>query len=250
MPAPENAWKEHHAMKLFVWDMHGTLETGNDHLVIDISNRVLMSFGYAERFSYQDGQHLNGRKWHEYFTWLLGDSNHQRDILLQEACIRLLDVNPGIYDGKIQPTPHASHVLDTIRARHEQILISNSRQETLRTFIKVLGYERFFSSANAFAVNDSSGSARRSKEGALADYLRRGIRYEEIVLVGDSPGDMNLERVAGGTTCLFAHPGTEFKNCRADYRIRDLRQVLSVRQGSAQVNARRPCPPARPHCDS
>jgi hypothetical protein len=38
---------------------------------------------------------------------------------------------------------------------------------------------------------------------------------------------MNLKKVAGGTTYLFAHPGTEFRRSRADYRIRDLRQVLT-----------------------
>jgi hypothetical protein len=37
---------------------------------------------------------------------------------------------------------------------------------------------------------------------------------------------MSLRDVAGGVTYLFAHPGTEFRDCEADFRIRDLRVIL------------------------
>jgi phosphoglycolate phosphatase-like HAD superfamily hydrolase len=68
----------------------------------------------------------------------------------------------------------------------------------------------------------------RSKDAALASYLSHTAdSYEEIVIIGDSPEDMSLKAVAGGTTYLFAHSGAEFRECSADYRIRDLRQILS-----------------------
>jgi hypothetical protein len=37
---------------------------------------------------------------------------------------------------------------------------------------------------------------------------------------------MRLRDVAGGVTYLFAHLGTEFSDCEADFRIRDLRAIL------------------------
>jgi hypothetical protein len=52
-----------------------------------------------------------------------------------------------------------------------------------------------------------------------------GAGHDQIV--GDSPGDMPLSQVAGGVRYLFAHPGFEFRQCPADFRIRDLRQVLN-----------------------
>ena len=59
-------------MKLFTWDLHGTLEYGNDRVVIDIGNQVLADHGYAQRFTYADSRALYGRPWTEYFRWLLG----------------------------------------------------------------------------------------------------------------------------------------------------------------------------------
>lgn len=63
-------------------------------------------------------------------------------------------------------------------------------------------------------------------EDVLTDYLRGSDEYEQIVIIGDSPSDMRLKRVAGGVTYLYAHPDFAFRNCEADHRIRDLRKVL------------------------
>jgi phosphoglycolate phosphatase-like HAD superfamily hydrolase len=213
-------------MKLFVWDLHGTLEQGNERAVIDISNRVLERHGYTERFSYTDNPQLYGRKWYEYFAWLFRDSDHDRDLTLQDACFKLSEASPEMQRRWLRPTPHATKVLDEIRHRHRQILISNTRTETLRVFVDVLGYKKFFSAGNAFAVDGHAEHPSASKEDVLSNYLRDAGRYEMIVIIGDSPSDMRLKKVAGGVTYLYAHPDFAFRNCEADHRIRDLRAVL------------------------
>jgi len=213
-------------MKLFVWDLHGTLEKGNERAVIDISNSVLERFDYAERFSYADNQHLYGRKWYEYFDWLFADSDHDRDLELQEACFKLSETSPEMQCRWVRPTQYAPDVLSRIMSVHRQILISNTRAETLKVFIDVLGYSEFFSSANAFAVDGHAERPVGSKEEVLADFLRGACNFEDIIVVGDSPSDMRLKDVAGGVTYLYAHPDFEFRKCVADHQIRDLRLVL------------------------
>jgi phosphoglycolate phosphatase-like HAD superfamily hydrolase len=217
-------------MKLFVWDLHGTLEQGNERAVIDISNRVLEDHGYTERFSYDDNPQLYGRKWYEYFAWLFRDSDHSRDLMLQDACFKLSEASPEMQCRWIKPTRHATNVLRTIRKKHRQILISNTRAETLRVFVNVLGYEEFFSAGNAFAVDGHTERPSASKEDVLRDYLGRTDEYEMIVIIGDSPSDMRLKRVAGGVTYLYAHPDFAFRDCEADHRIRDLRKVLEYQK--------------------
>ncbi len=213
-------------MKLVVWDLHGTLEEGSDRAVVDLSNVVLERYGYAERFSYADSGHLSGRKWHEYFQWRLGAGDHERDLALQDACFTLSAENTEFQRRYVRPTPHAPLVLEAVRSAHQQLLISNARPETLRLFIGFLGYGTFFTAGNAFAAGGQASRSPRSKADILAGFLRTAGNYEELLIIGDSPDDMRLRDVAGGITYLFAHPGTEFSDCEADFRIRDLRAIL------------------------
>jgi len=214
-------------MKLVVWDLHGTLEQGNERSVIDISNLVLAEFNYAQRFSYDDNPVLYGIKWYEYFSWLLPGDSHSRHLELQEACFKLSETRPDLQCRWMQPTPHAISVLTAVKAGHDQILISNTRPSSLAMFIKTLGYGKFFSPSNAFAVDAHTTEARLTKADVLAKYLADTNRsYDELLIVGDSPSDMKLRDVSGGITYLYAHPGLGFRPCDADFKIGDLREIL------------------------
>jgi phosphoglycolate phosphatase-like HAD superfamily hydrolase len=217
-------------MKLFVWDLHGVLETGNDRAVVDISNEVLRQFGHPERFTYENGVELYGRKWYEYFERLLPDVSHDHRLSLQDACFQLTEFNLTIQRRWLTRTVHAWEVLTAISHLHHQILISNTRSDNLELFLKTLQLERFFPDPSvALAVDGHSQDVHRTKTDVLSDYLageRTGDSYEEIVIIGDSPSDMRLRDVAGGVTYLYAHPKFSFRDCVADFRIRDLRAVL------------------------
>jgi phosphoglycolate phosphatase-like HAD superfamily hydrolase len=213
--------------KLFVWDLHGTLETGNDRASIDTSNAALEQFGYSERFTYADGAKLYGLKWYEYFEWLLGNESHERHLELQDASFELSEKRPDLLYHWMQPTEHSHEVLTQIGRRHQQILISNTRNATLAIFLKLLGIEGFFAGGRAIAVDAHARAAKRDKTDVLREYLAASDeQFEELVVIGDSPSDMRLGEVFGGLRYLFTHPGFEFRPCAADYRIRDLRKVL------------------------
>lgn len=213
-------------MKLFVWDLHGVLEQGNDRAVVDISNEVLSSFGYEQRLTYDDGRQLYGHKWYEYFAALLPNEPYHRHLALQDACFRISEERPELQYHWMTPTPHVAGVLDTIADRHQQIVISNTRPATLEIFLKWLELTDYFQPERAFAVDQHVRDVKTTKQHVLAEYLAGRPAFEELVIVGDSASDMRLAEVAGGTTYLFAHPGFAFRNCTADYRIRDLRKVL------------------------
>jgi phosphoglycolate phosphatase-like HAD superfamily hydrolase len=215
-------------VKLFVWDLHGTLEYGNHHAVIDISNAVLTCHGYREQFSYEDGQKLYGLKWYEYFTWLLGEGAYQQAMELQDACFKLSETECEMQRRWMQPTPHVLDVLAAIGRRHDQILISNTRTNTLELFLDVLGLKNFFPPGSAFAVDQHTRAAVRTKVDVLREFLGARREYEQLVIVGDSPSDMRLKEVSGGVACLFAHPEFQFRECPADRRIRDLRDLLEL----------------------
>lgn len=218
-------------MKLFVWDLHGVLEVGNDRAVVDISNEVLRRSGRRERFTYEDGIVLYGRKWYEYFEWLLPDTTHDHHLSLQDECFQLSECDLAIQRHWLTPTANAWEVLETIGEKHHQILISNTRSGNLELFLKTLQLEKFFPSpCVALAVDGHTQNARRTKNDVLSDYLSArpdDEKYEQIIIIGDSPSDMRLRDVAGGVTYLYAHPEFSFRDCVADFKIRDLQAVLN-----------------------
>jgi phosphoglycolate phosphatase-like HAD superfamily hydrolase len=218
-------------MKLFVWDLHGVLEFGNHQAAVDISNQILSNFGHLERFTYEDGTVLYGRKWYEYFEWLLPDNTHDYHLSLQDACFQFSEFDLAIQRQWLKPTTHAWDVLSTIGEKHHQILISNTRSGNLELFLKTLQLEKFFPNPSvALAVDGHAQNAQRTKNDVLSDYLATECgnnEYDEIVIIGDSSSDMRLRDVAGGVTYLYAHPEFSFRDCAADFKIRDLRDVLN-----------------------
>jgi phosphoglycolate phosphatase-like HAD superfamily hydrolase len=214
-------------MKLFVWDLHGTLEQGNEKAVIEMSNRVLEQFGYAERFDATHTQELYGVKWYEYFEHLLPYENERRHLELQAACFALSNSPEGtrIIANHMSPSLHALKVLEAIKAAHEQVLISNTTPESLPAFVKALAMEPYFDKSNRVAVNLHHHGTSLTKKDALAAYLN-GKTYDDLVIIGDSGTDIDLVDVAGGQAYLYAHPGIPFRGNRGR-RINDLADILA-----------------------
>src|SRR5580704_10819726 len=122
-------------MKLFVWDFHGVLEVGTEDTVYEISNQVLADFGYAERFSKKQNHDLFGRKWFEYYEYLLPDQPHDRHLALQQASFDMSDSRPDLMAKHVRPNVHATDVLSAIAQTHQQIIISNTKPSSLGLFI-------------------------------------------------------------------------------------------------------------------
>lgn len=222
-------------MNLFVWDLHGVLEQGNERVVVDISNAALQRAGFKQHFTYVDGCRLYGLKWYEYFQWLLPNEDSVVHLRLQEECVRIATTRPDMYRKWMRPTPNAHDVLAKIDdSQHDQILISNTRSHSLNMFMRMLKLGGYFSQEvtqeTAFPVDQRVNVLWRTKKDVLSTYLYARAQeqelYRKIIIIGDSPNDMKLVDVAGGITYLYAHPGFPFRSCASDYKINDLKHVL------------------------
>jgi phosphoglycolate phosphatase-like HAD superfamily hydrolase len=212
-------------MKLFVWDFHGVLEEGNENAVLEISNHVLENKGCAERFTLDIINHLYGKKWYEYFEYLLPGETTLKHVELQDACLGY-QMNTDIIKKHIKPTQYSHHVLSTLRnAGHEQLLISNCTPGSLEFFVDCVDVRDFFSPGRIIAVSSHFPGCNASKKEALSNYLI-GKEYSDLVFIGDSAGDVELTSVVGGVSYLYAHPGRQHRVCCSDYKINDLREVL------------------------
>lgn len=214
-------------MKLFVWDFHGVLEKDNEHAVIEISNRALKKLGYKEQFTPEDNVKLYGRKWYEYFEYLLPNELHETHLKIQRVCIKLEEDEPNIVDSNIKPNDHALEILNKIaRSVHDQILISNMSDVALARFMDSINITHFFPETKAFPCNTRDGKKTHTKIEMLKKYLR-GRYFDTVVIIGDTIFDMEMKKAASNvTTYLYVHKHLNFPDCDSDYKINDLREVL------------------------
>jgi len=212
-------------MKLFVWDFHGVLEKDNDLAVLDISNSVLALHGYRERFSPEENKAYYGLKWYEYFERLLPNLSNKEHMALQAACFKFAEDNLDILEKHIKPNDHAITVLRAIsEAKHDQILLSNTRPHDLLWFVKTVGIEAYLPESKIFGVN--AHQQHGSKKEALKHYLT-DKNYDTIIIIGDSASDMELKSASNGVTYFYSHPHIKLnKIVKADYVITDLRKLL------------------------
>lgn len=216
-------------MKLFVWDLHGTLEQGNEYAVVEISNKILQDFGYRQRFTDDHVSQLYGLKWHEYFSFLLPEESPERHIELQAACFLYSNGAEGtaIIAKHMRPSRNSLEVLEAIARSHEQVVISNTTPASLPIFLNALGMQGYFGQGRAIAVNQHVRDAKHTKYEALVDYLQDRTP-DDIIVVGDSATDIELARQAGAKAYLYAHKGAQFRGGQdvGDYQIRDLAELL------------------------
>lgn len=210
-------------MKLFIWDFHGTLEKGNEHAVLEITNEVLREYGCRQSIDAETNHRLYGKKWYEYFEHILPHESEEIHLRLQERCIAFQLEHPDIVHRHIKPNDHAHEVLYRIAKKHDQILISNTPLQWLRIFIEATNLTEFFSAEKYFGADTHRPNARRSKKEIAEEYVA-DKDFEKIIVIGDSPQD--IIPLSNSLSYLYAHDGKPFKECDADYRIRDLREVL------------------------
>jgi phosphoglycolate phosphatase-like HAD superfamily hydrolase len=206
--------------KLFVWDFHGTMETGNDEAVREYTNTILKKHGYARRLTVSEAARLTGRRWWEYFSHLLSDEPKSTWLGLENACIDMVAERPEIVVKYIKPNDGVHEVLQKIKeAGHDQIIISNSHPEAMRMFLDTIRIGYFF--PNDWAIGIASKNSVKTKKQTLDDFVS-GKTYSTVVAIGDNDFDM-----IGTANYLYAHDGRDHKACDVPhYKIRTLNGIL------------------------
>jgi phosphoglycolate phosphatase-like HAD superfamily hydrolase len=213
-------------MKLFIWDFHGVLEKDNEKAVMEITNIVLSQSGYSEKLNINDCHRFYGLRWFQYFERLLPLESHGRHLELTKLCVET-ENKYKITAKHIKANDFAEEVLGKIqRNGHNQILISNTNRKSLIMFLAETGLSKFFPKGTVFAADNHRGHKQKSKKEIFGKYLK-DKSFEKIVVVGDSADDIELASVSrNSVSYLYAHPWKKFRECKADYKINDLREVL------------------------
>ncbi|MFA5332972.1 MAG: HAD family hydrolase [Candidatus Nanoarchaeia archaeon] len=213
---------------LYVFDFHGVLEKGTEKAVAIVSNLALKRLGYDFTLSHEEIMKHYGHKWHDIFLKTIPQLSSAEAYSLYEECLKVDELFPSIILENTKQNDNAKKAIEKIMHNNDQfILISNTNPNALKTFIKAAGLSEFFSESNSFAVNQHDKGASLTKENVLRAYLN-GKSYEKIIIIGDSPGDIELKKVNpnNSVTFLYTHPGLNFRDCEADHKIRDLMEIF------------------------
>jgi phosphoglycolate phosphatase-like HAD superfamily hydrolase len=215
-------------MKLFIWDFHGVLEKGNDLAVLELTNKALLLHGYERQMNEEEAELLSGRRWYEYFLYLLPGLELKEYMALQGTCFELSKNHPEVVAKYIRLNDHAEDVLESIHSsNYSQILISNTHPLALEMFVQVVGIEKYFPPHHRFGV-DSHTQQQFTKKECLEEYLKDKHFPEGIVSIGDSPGDIAMiHHYPHGIGYLYSHPGRVHREIASHYKINDLRLVLN-----------------------
>lgn len=213
-------------MKLFVWDFHGVLEKGNDAAVIEISNLALREGGYSRKLTHEHGMVMAGRSWHEYFSYLYPEILLTEALQLQQRSIEISIAQPEIIAKHIQLNDYAKEVLQKIaESPFTQIIISNCLPSMLDFFLKQIEMEDYFPIGHRFGVASSTPS-QPSKGDCLKAFLVGRTFSKGIVVIGDSPSDMDLIDDSEAVGYHYSYPGRPHRPAKSHYRIHDLREIL------------------------
>jgi phosphoglycolate phosphatase-like HAD superfamily hydrolase len=217
-------------MKLFIWDFHGVLEKNNERAAQFITNKILKEAGYKERLTKKTGDELYGKRWFQYFEYLLPHETHEKHMELTYKCFDVGDFHPEIVEKYIRTAPWAKMVLKKIAKKHDQILISNTHRVALERFLKSVELDQFFTKDKIFSTDSHRNIPAKNKAEVAVDYIKDNPPvggFEDIIVVGDAIEEMNLAKTIGAKFYLYAHKGKNFRECDCENKIRDLRDIIS-----------------------
>jgi HAD superfamily hydrolase (TIGR01549 family) len=216
---------------LFVWDFHGTLETGNIYAVQELVNLVLKDFKINKEVSIKEVRDWYGLSWFDYFKLAVPEGN---DKLWQDMVNKVLSLQQrgwNIIKTHIKLRESAEEVLKTIKKEgHQNILLSNASPQHIKKFTDLLNITKYFTDiigVDKRHVSRINKEINDNKSKALTDFLRKR-EYNKVVVIGDRESDIKAGRNCGATTYLFIDPAfnENAKNTEADYIISDLKEIL------------------------
>jgi phosphoglycolate phosphatase-like HAD superfamily hydrolase len=214
-------------MKLFVWDFHGVLEQDNDLALIEVTDIILEKNGFKERLDLKVRNLLYGRRWYEYFEYILPNESYSTHMDLTCQSYIYNDSHPEVATKYIKPANWAEKVLSKIKEKkHDQLLISNTNIKSLDIYLELVNLRKFFPDKKIFGTDSHRNRKPKRKMEYLEDYLKNK-KFDEIIIIGDALEEWKMADKLRTKFYQYAHEGRSFRQCPTCKRIIDLRDILA-----------------------
>ncbi|OGZ43455.1 MAG: hypothetical protein A3J55_02805 [Candidatus Ryanbacteria bacterium RIFCSPHIGHO2_02_FULL_45_17b] len=183
---------------IFIWDFHGTLETGTLSILTEIANTLLKENGSNKQYLAAELASIPSFSWNTFFrNHFPNFSEKEIEAIAQQA-----------YDEKrfapllekySRPNVGAETILQAVRdGGGVNVVVSHSRHDKLGHYINRLGLDRFID--EYYGIDDgtivSKEDVLKKKTMVMRDILNQYDSYHSYA-VGDTDKDFNAARSAG-----------------------------------------------------
>lgn len=223
--------------KTFVWDFHGTLETGTLYILTEIANTLLEENGSDVRYSPAEFATIPSFSWNTFFSkHFPGLSQRQIDQIAGSA------YNEKKFEYLIKKysraNPNAKTVLKFIKkSGGKNIVISHSRQDKLGAYISNVGLSNYIDLY--FGIDDGTIKSKQDvlkKKANVISNLLENSGDLNFYAVGDADMDFDAARSIGVKRFYWLLPITNKGDKQREYNgvastklkfIVDLKEIIS-----------------------
>ena len=208
-------------MKLFVWDFHGTLEQDNEFAVKEICEAIT-----GKKISVKKVRELYGKAWGEYFKEMDPTMDEAR---LHECVEETRKIGRQYYKKHTRAADNAISVLSEVKKRGDvNVVLSNTRHDIIPQFLNQVKIAHLVDKTIGIPERrEVMGHDTAAYKAEQISMLAKENDYDKIIVVGDAETDIAAGKRNNAVTFMIdrwdRHPNT-----MADYRIKDLREVLEV----------------------
>ncbi len=207
---------------LLAYDFDGTLVDTKEDIALSV-NLALVELGLPERkneeiYSFVGHGVLNLMK------KALGesgrcDTDEAVDVFRKHYRVHVMD--------RTKFYPNCEDILDHFNSR-VQAVVSNKPLEFVEMILKGLNKRNYF--ANVYG-GDSVANKKPHPDMVLSLLKEHDIPPEEVLIIGDSPQDIEAGRSAGIATCGVTwglRPPAEVENANPDFLIHDMSELKKL----------------------
>ncbi|MCK4918619.1 MAG: HAD hydrolase-like protein [Candidatus Pacebacteria bacterium] len=184
--------------KVFIWDFHGTLETGTIYILTEIANILLKENGSKKQYSPLEISSISGFSWNVFFKSNFPNFSEKK----------IQNIVESVYNEKkfktinqkySKPNNNAKSLLRTIKeCGGINIVVSYSRQNKLKKYISQIGLEELIDEYHGVDDNTlkSKQDILKKKSLSIKSILKKYPGYKTYA-VGDTGEDFNAARISG-----------------------------------------------------
>ncbi|MBI2598771.1 HAD hydrolase-like protein [Candidatus Curtissbacteria bacterium] len=214
--------------KLFSWDFHGTLEQGTEVGFAEILKQLAREFEVEREIDLTEVRQLFGTSMQNYLKHFFPEVN-------KSTHTKMLGRVPNIQTkdqitAYLSPAPYAIEVLEKIKGTgHTNIIVSNSSPKHIGKFIEIIEIGHLID--KIFAIDRHFSKVTIDPILAKAQAIRKYAAdngFDQVIVIGDRKTDIDAGRMVGAITVQYIKRDFPIDLTDADYKIKNLREVLRL----------------------
>lgn len=196
--------------KIFIWDFHGTLETGTLHILTEIANILLKKHGGEKQYTLDEFINIPSFSWNTFFERNLSHLSQKEIYAVAQDAYNEKKFS-YLFKKYSQPNSGAEKSLRAVKnAGGVNIVVSHSRQDKLGYYLEHVGLINLVH--EYYGVDDGTVASRKDVLSKKTTIIREVlVRHSgaHVHAVGDAGVDFHAAQAANVDVFYWLLPSDE-----------------------------------------